>query len=144
MTMNWGTKILLGMGCFMLFIIAMVGYMFAKHDGDALVEEDYYENGINYNTTYNAAQNMLNDDAQPKITVDQKQLVIRLKDSASYQLVLMRPSNKAEDLKFDGKTIGPDHLILVSRAHLPKGMWFLHMQWRSHGKDYLYQTNLTL
>lgn len=142
--MNWGTKILLGMGCFMLFIIAMVIYMFAKHDGDALVEDDYYEKGITYNTTYNAEQNMLNADAQPKIVIDQKQLVISLKDSASYQLVLMRPSNKAEDLKFEGKTIGTDHLILVSRSHLPKGMWFLNIQWRSNGKDYLYKTNLTL
>lgn len=142
--MNWDTKILLGMGCFMLFIIAMVSYMFAKHDGDALVDEDYYEKGITYNTTYNAEQNMLNDDAQPKIVIDQKQLVISLKDSASYHLVLMRPSDKAEDLKFEGKTIEPGHLILVSRTHLPKGMWFLNIQWRNNGKDYLYKTNLTL
>ncbi|MFW0718400.1 FixH family protein [Pedobacter sp. N23S346] len=144
MNMNWGSKILLGMGCFMLFIIAMVVYMFAKHDGDALVDEDYYEKGITYNSIYNAEQNMLNEDAQPKIVVNEKQLIISMKDSANYHLVFMRPSNKAEDLKLEGETIEPEHLILVSRAHLQKGIWFLNIQWRIKGKDYLYKTKLTL
>ncbi|MFD2287212.1 hypothetical protein GJU39_21275 [Pedobacter petrophilus] len=144
MSMNWGSKVLLGMGCFMLFIISMVVYMFAKHSGDALIEEDYYEKGINYNTTYNAEQNMLNDDAQPKITVSEKQLVISLKDSATYHLVLMRPSDKAEDLKLQGKTIEPDHLILVDRGHMQKGLWFLQIQWHSKGKDFFYKSNLKL
>lgn len=142
--MNWGSKILLGMGCFMLFIMAMVVYMFMKHDGDALVDEDYYEKGITYNSIYNAEQNMLNEDAQPKIVVSEEQLIISMKDSATYHLVFMRPSNKAADLKLEGKTIGAEHLILVDRVHLQKGLWFLQIQWQSKEKDFFYKTNLTL
>ena len=39
----------MGMFAFMLFIVGMVIYMFHVHGRDALIEENYYEKGINYN-----------------------------------------------------------------------------------------------
>ena len=143
-SMNWGTKIVLGMITFMLFIMGMVIYMLHVHGRDALIEENYYEKGIDYNTEYNAKQNVAVDNAKPKITNTPKQLLIQLKDSATYQLVLMRASDSKDDLKLNGKTTGDSNLILVDKAKLAKGMWFISLTWRSANKDYLYKNNITL
>ena len=96
--MNWGTKIVLGMIAFMLFIIAMVVYMFSVHGNDALVDEDYYEKGINYNQEYNAIQNVLFDKTEPNLSITKNQIIIKLKDSANYEIKLMRPSTVKDDI----------------------------------------------
>ncbi|MEH3115267.1 FixH family protein [Pedobacter terrae] len=143
--MNWGTKIVMGMFAFIIFIIAMVIYMFHIHGRDALIEENYYEKGINYNVEYDARQNVLQDDAKPQITITNTQLVIKLKDSAEYELVLMRASNSDDDVKMNGNTTGTSNLILVDRAKMAKGMWFINLSWHNNsGKKYLFKNNITL
>lgn len=142
--MNWGTRILLGMFAFMLFIVAMVVYMFHVHGRDALVEENYYEKGINYNAEYNARQNVFHDQAKPKITITKNQIIIQIKDSAKYHLILMRSANSADDLKLSGKTKGNTNLILVDRIKMAKGMWFIALSWDICGKEYLFKDNITL
>lgn len=142
--MNWGTKIVIGMATFMLFIIVLVAYMFKVHGNDALVEEDYYEKGLNYNQEYVARQNTINSKAEPKITINPNQLLIQLKDSASYELKLMRPSAKKEDVNLKGNTIGQTHLILIDRLPLAKGMWTLELKWKANQQSFYYKKDLTL
>lgn len=142
--MNWGTKIVLGMVAFMLFIIAMVAYMFSVHGNDSLVEEDYYEKGLNYDQEYKAKENVLNDGAEPVITVNDHQIIIQLKDSASYELKIMRPVKAAEDIKSKGNTIGATNLILIDRAHMHRGLWILELKWISNSKAYQFHKNITL
>ncbi|RZK19254.1 MAG: hypothetical protein EOO86_08120 [Pedobacter sp.] len=142
--MNWGTKIVLGMVTFMLFIIVMVSYMFYVHGRDALIEDDYYEQGINYNDEFNATQHTLNANAEPKIDVSDQQIVIKLKDSASYKLNLKRASNNTDDKKYDGLTVGSSNLILINRNNIPKGLWFLKLEWKVNGKDFMFKRNITL
>ncbi|KQC00624.1 FixH family protein [Pedobacter sp. Hv1] len=142
--MNWGTKIVLGMVAFMLFIIAMVIYMFNVHGNDALVEEDYYEKGINYNQEYNAKQQVIDDKAEPIITVNENQIIIQLKDSATYELKLMRPASAKDDIRIKGTTIGQANLILLDRKHQHTGLWFLELKWNSNQKAYLFKKNITL
>ena len=144
MHMNWGTKIVLGMVAFMLFIIAMVVYMFRVHGNDALVEEDYYEKGINYNQEYNAKQNTLNDGVEPVIKINQNQIIIQLKDSATYELKLMRPGSAKDDSIAKGKSLGDANLIVVDRSTMHKGLWFLDLKWSSNRKDYQFKKNITL
>lgn len=142
--MNWGTKLVLGMAAFMSFIIGMVVFMFKNHGNDALVEDDYYEKGINYNKEYNAKSNTLNDNAIPEIKLSKSQLIIQLKEVATYQLVLMRPSAAAKDVKSSGKTIGDANLIIIDATKLDKGLWSLNLQWRSNGKDYQFRKDITI
>jgi hypothetical protein len=142
--MSWGTKIVLGMATFMLFIIAMVVYMFIVHGKDALVEDDYYEKGLSYNQEYNATQNVLDHDAQPLITIKNSQIIVQLKDSASYALKLMRPSAQKEDVALKGNTIGNSNLILIDRKLLAKGMWTFSIQWESNKKTYFFKKDITL
>lgn len=142
--MNWGTKIVLGMVAFMLFIVAMVVYMFSVHGKDALVDEDYYEKGINYNQEYNARQQMIDDKAEPVITINDSHVIIQLKDSASYELKLMRPALAKDDMKVNGTTVGDANLILLNHKGMHKGMWFLELKWNSQNKVYLFKKNITL
>ncbi|MFN0256437.1 FixH family protein [Pedobacter ureilyticus] len=142
--MNWGAKLVLGMAVFMSFIIGMVVYMFKNHSNDALVEEDYYEKGINYDKEYDAKSNTLNDGATPEIKQSQSQLIIQLKDAADYQLTLMRPSAKEKDVKSSGKTIGDENLIIIEAGSLDKGFWSLKLEWRSNGRDYLFTKDITI
>lgn len=142
--MNWGTKIVLGMVAFMLFIIGMVVYMFKVHGNDALVDENYYEKGIDYDREYNAKQNVLDDEKEPEITITKTQIIIQLKDSASYEIKLMRPSTTKDDIRKRGSTIGDNHLVLIDRQNMPAGLWFLELEWLSKSKSYLFKKDLKL
>ena len=132
------------MAIFMSFIIGMVIYMFKNHNNDALVEEDYYEKGINYDEEYLAKSNVVNDEAAPEIKISETQLILQLKDAADYQLTLMRPSSKEKDVSSAGKTIGDGNLIIIERDRLDKGLWSLKVKWRAKGKDYLFTKDITL
>lgn len=132
------------MVAFMLFIIAMVIYMFSVHGNDPLVAEDYYEKGINYNEEYDAQQNVLKDNATPKITIGKSQLSIQLLASAKYELKIMRPSNKKDDITHKGITAGDDNLILIDTQKMPQGLWFMELKWVSGGKSYIIKKNITL
>ena len=54
--MNWGTKIFLTLAVFMLCIVGAGIYM-VSHDSDSLEEDDYYEQGLNYDQAYEKKQN---------------------------------------------------------------------------------------
>lgn len=142
--MNWGTKIILGMVVFMLFIVTMVVYMFSRHGDDALVDENYYENGIRYNEEYDAKQNVLNDNATPLLRVTKEQIIINLKDSANYELKLLSPSMRQNDLLRKGTTNSENNLILIDRSDMLPGLKFLELKWISRGKHYVFKTNITL
>ena len=142
--MNWGTKIVLGMIAFMLFIVAMVVYMFSVHGNDALVDKDYYEKGINYNQEYNAKQNVVEESAQPIISINKSQISIQLKDSATFELKLQRPSTVKDDILIKGNTSGKSNLIKLNSATMPKGLWFLELKWKSNNKEYLFKKDITL
>jgi hypothetical protein len=142
--MNWGTKIVLGMVAFMLFIIAMVVYMFSVHGNDALVDKDYYEKGINYNQEYDAKQNVADDGAEPIISINSSQLTIQLKDSAAFELKLQRPSTVKDDILIKGNTLGSSNLLQLNTTNMAKGLWFLELKWNSNSKEYLFKKNITL
>lgn len=142
--MHWGTKLVLGLAVFIIFIMGMVVYMFMVHGNDALVDNDYYEKGINYNQEYTAKQNVLNDRAEPKITIHTAFIIIELKDSAQFTLRLMRPSSEKDDVKIAGNTMGDKHAITINTQKMHRGLWFLELAWTSNGKPYMLKKNLTL
>lgn len=143
-TMNWGKKIVLTMSAFILFILGLSIYMLSKQANDTLVESNYYEKGLNYDEEYDAIENTFKEHLEPAITINPNQLILQLKDSANYALVLMRPSNAKADRKLTGKTIGINHLILLDRKGNDKGLWILDIKWKSNNKNYQFKKNITL
>lgn len=142
--MNWGTKLVLGMAAFMLFVIGMVVYMFRVHGNDSLVEEDYYEKGLDYDKEYDAKRNTLLDKAEPSVKIEASKIIIQLKDSASYELKISNASKAKEDRSSKGATIGDANLIIVDTETMNKGLWTLNLKWTSNGKNYQYNKNITL
>ena len=118
--------------------------MFKSHNSDALVEEDYYEKGINYDKEYNAKKNVLDDNATPIIKITETQIIIQLKEAASYQLLMLRPSAKKDDVRSTGQTIGSQNLITLEKNSLASGFWSMQLAWQVNGKEYLYKKALTL
>lgn len=142
--MSWGTKIVLGMATFMLFIVVLVVYMFGVHDQDALVEDDYYEKGLGFHQEFIAKQNVIDFNAEPVIIINENYLILQLKDSVAYSLILMRPSAKKNDIEFKGTTIGTSNSILIDRASLADGYWIVSLRWKKNQKFFLYNQKVKL
>jgi hypothetical protein len=142
--MNWGKKIVMTMAIFMLFILGLGVYMLSKQGNDTLVENNYYEKGLTYNEEYDAQENTFSEHVEPTITINPNQLILQLKDSASYSLLLMRPSNAKADKQLIGKTIGANHLILLERKVTDKGIWLLDLKWKSNNKNYQFKKSIIL
>ena len=62
MKMNWGTKLVIGMGLFMAFIITLVVFMM-RSGSDDLVDKDYYQKGIEYDKEYTRKNQVQQDQA---------------------------------------------------------------------------------
>jgi hypothetical protein len=142
--MNWGTKLVIGIAMFMAFIVGMVVYMFKVHGEDGLVEDDYYEKGINYDAEYDAKTNVLDDGATPEVKISDSQIIVQLKDAADYQLQMMRPSSSKKDIHSSGKTLGAANLIVINTQQMDKGLWSLKLSWQVQGKRYMYQKDIML
>ena len=142
--MNWGGKLTLTMLIFIVFILAMGAFMLSKQSNDALVEGNYYEKGLTYDEEYQSKQNTIDDGQTPIININEKQIVIQMKDSVDYELRLIRPSDIKADKRLKGYTICDNNLILIPKKPKDKGLWFLDIEWKINGKNYRFKQNITL
>ena len=103
--MNWGSKIILGLGSFMLFIVVTVIYMVSK-DSDTLIDENYYETSLSYDEVYNSKQNLIRDNAKPILKLESDSLIIQfIAAENSGNISFKRPSDGSLDqvIPFDVK-----------------------------------------
>ncbi|MGB7529276.1 FixH family protein [Sphingobacterium cellulitidis] len=133
--MNWGYKIVFGLGAFMLFIIGAGIYM-VSHDNDTLVESDYYEKGLNYDETFHKKENLLNDHARPKIQLLKDTLLIQFSTTGNKgNLNFKRLDDKSLDLQlpFFSKT----NQFKLPVSTFKKGNWNLEIDWVHSDKSYI-------
>ncbi|GGE17533.1 MULTISPECIES: FixH family protein [Sphingobacterium] len=133
--MNWGYKIVFGLGAFMLFIIGAGIYM-VSHDNDTLVESDYYEKGLNYDETFHKKENLLNDHARPKIQLLKDTLLIQFSTTGNEgNLNFKRLDDKSLDLQlpFFSKT----NQFKLPVSTFKKGNWNLEIDWVHSDKSYI-------
>jgi hypothetical protein len=140
--MNWGTKIVLGMATFMIFIVVL-GLIMFNSKKDALVDNDYYEKGINYNKVYNRKEQTNIDHAQPEISVNQDMIIVKFVSGAQGTARLMRTSDKDLDKTMPFESNINRQLIIPAR-NLKKGAWRLIIEWVSNEKSYMYEQEITL
>ena len=133
--MNWGYKIVFGLGAFMLFIIGAGIYM-VTHDSDTLVESDYYEKGLNYDETFHKKENLLNDHAKPRIQVLQDTLLIQFSSSVNKgNLNFKRLDDKNQDQQLPFYTNSNQFKLPISS--FKKGNWNLEIDWVNSNKSYI-------
>ena len=133
--MNWGTKIVVGLATFMLFIVGSGLYM-VSHDSDTLIEEDYYEKSLHYDEIYDRKQNLANDQAKPNIVQVQDTLLITFKAPVNHgELNFKRPSNGELDQVIPLHTASEVFKLPIST--FKKGNWSLEVTWENQGKHYI-------
>lgn len=133
--MNWGVKLMIGMLCFMSFIIILAIKMINSKP-DALVDNDYYEKGLDYDKDYNRKEQVKTDGAAPQIQLRNGHIVLTFKDKAIGEAKLIRNSDKRLDKKI---AISTDvlHTVRIPVSGLEKGQWRLIISWTTDGKAYL-------
>lgn len=138
--MNWGNKIILGLGSFMMFIIVTVIYMVTK-DSDTLIDDNYYETSLSYDEVYTSKQNLLRDDAKPLLQMHSDTLTISFIGKENQGTVIFkRPSDGSLD-----KTI-PFH-VKESTLKLPissfkQGNWNVEIAWEQNAVSYIHNQPL--
>lgn len=138
--MNWGTKIIIGMLSFMLFIVTL-GVLMFRSETDALVENDYYEKGLKYDEAFKQKENVLADQAGPVIHVSEKSIAITFRDRANGRITLMRSADKRMDRSLSFSTDTLNRVVLPLPA---KGQWKLIIKWSSAAKAYLYEQEIII
>lgn len=140
--MNWGTKLMIGMICFMSFIVVLGVLMFNSKD-DALVDKDYYEKGLDYDKDYNRKEQVKTDNATPDISVSETELIISFKAGAEGELRLIRNEDQRMDKKAALKTDLANQVRFPLKG-LAKGQWRIVLSWVSGGKAYLNEQEIRI
>lgn len=140
--MNWGIKLMIGMLCFMSFIIVLAVLMFNSKT-DALVDTDYYEKGLAYDQDYQRKEQVKADNAAPEITITDGFLFLTFKDKAAGKLTLVRSSDKQMDRK---TAIQTDTLnrVKVPLEGIANGQWRMIVAWSTNGKAYLNEQEINI
>lgn len=146
MKWNWGKGLVVGMACFMTFILYLVITMStdSKYSHD-LVTEDYYAKEMAY-------QNEIDDETKLK-TLSQPisgektaegWLISFPKEinetNSKGKVFLYRPSNQKLDFEFPLLLNKSDLLIPDNR--LLDGRWNITIQWETNKKSYLYKKEI--
>lgn len=140
--MNWGTKIVVGLGTFMLLIVGAGVYM-VTHDTDSLVDDNYYEKSLAYDDVYKQKQNVIDDEAKPRFQLEGDTLLIVFKDLVNKgELNFKRPSDGSLDLRVPFYTASNIFKLPVST--FSKGNWTLEVVWEHKGRNYLDSQSLFL
>jgi hypothetical protein len=140
--MNWGTKLMIGMGCFMTMIIVYAVLMM-RSDSDALVDTDYYEKGINYNLDYRKKAHVHMDRAEPTIVLRNDSLVVIFKREASGLMKMIRTADKKLDQHFEINT-DQANTFKIPVGSQKTGLWKVQLDWTSMGRPYLYEKEVML
>jgi hypothetical protein len=141
--MNWGTKVVIGMALFMIFIMSMAVKMVISAGEDDLVDKDYYEKGLAYDKDYDQQQNALRDSVIPSITTDQNGISISFNSPVKYKIFCQRPSDSRLDRIFEG-TAESDSKVFLSRNELKSGPWNLRLEFTAGGKQYLVEREMMM
>jgi len=140
--MNWGTRIIIGMGSFMVFILGL-GWFMVTSDQDGLVENDYYEKGLRYDENYRLKQQVIKDNAAPEVNVVQGILSIQFRSASRGDIQLICLADKSMDRKLSFNT-SSDNSVKMNGVSLQKGAWRLKINWESNGKYYLSEKEIIL
>lgn len=133
--MNWGTKLVIGMLCFMSFIIVLAVLMINSKT-DALVDTDYYEKGLDYDKDYSRKEQVKSDNAAPSINITPDYIVLLFKNKAKGDIKLVRNADQKMDKRMSIQTDSAKEVKIPLKG-IEKGQWRLIISWMSDEKAYL-------
>lgn len=142
--MNWGKGITIFMVAFMAFIGSMVYYAFTKNAD--LVQEDYYENEINYDKNKESKANY--DVMEEKVMLTQKEEGVVLEFPGHIvladegKITFYRPDQKKFDREFDLK-LNENHQQILSYENFKEGYYDVTVEWSDGAKNYIFEDQIS-
>ena len=139
--MNWGTKLLIGMGSFMAFIITLAVLMI-RSGSDDLVDKDYYQKGIEYDKDYDRKSQMQKDQAEPEISIGDSIRIVFNKPMTGIVRFLHPSDNKKDRIVSLNSGIAKE--VALPLTDIAEGHWKLIIEWKSDAKEYLFEKSITI
>ena len=137
--MNWGKKIAVAYGLFVVFMVLLV-IACVKQNDIFLVSKDYYKQEIQYQDRINEISNanQLTNPVTIELQDDTKVLRIDLTEASagsSGNITLFRPSNPELDRDIP-VSLSPSGVQEVPTKSLAKGLWLIKVSWQKEGKSF--------
>ena len=115
-----------------------------------LVEDHYYDRGIEYQTQIDRIRRTNELAERPRIRIDPEAHRLNLtfpaslaRESVSGNITLFRPSGSSRDTAF-AIHLDKDNLQFIDVSRLPLGYWKAKLQWESRGQEYYLEDSLFL
>ncbi|KAA3634417.1 MAG: hypothetical protein DWP97_07155 [Calditrichaeota bacterium] len=145
---RWGLGIGLLYGGFVLFIISVV--IFATFQDFTLVEDNYYQKSLAYQSRINSQQNAQTLSVKPSCIVDKttKQILLSfpsdiLSSDVTGTVLFFRASDSKHD-KLVNLVFDENGSMAIPLDGFITGNWKVQLQWRSQDKDYYIEQLLTI
>lgn len=138
--LDWGKGIVIAIVLFIIGTLSMVSYLISLDF--YLVNNDHYEEGVNYQETIDSKERANNLDEQVVVLFDEERIALKvmfpesvLQNAQDGTIQLYRPNDSAKDLtlpiEFAG---GSTHVIPMER--MDKGKWVLTITWTMDELEY--------
>ena len=140
--MNWGKWIIVSFVLFAGFIITLVTVCMRQEIN--LVSKDYYQDELAYQEQITRISNTSSLAEKPLIAlVGKKELEVKISQPIDGgELMLFCPSDPKMDRKFPLSLSGNKQLINV--GSVKNGMYRAKMYWSANGKDYFFETVISI
>ena len=140
--MNWGTKLIIGMVSFMLFIITLVVIMIVRHKDDSLVDKDYYERGLSYDSVLTYKQKAIDDQTVPTVELGKMGPRINFTAPASFTMICQKASDITQDTEF--RSPQAVRIFEIPRSELARGAWLIRINYEQGNSSYLYESRVVI
>jgi nitrogen fixation protein FixH len=136
MKINWGTGIAIFYSSFVLIMILMV--VKASRTEINMVQENYYDQDLNYEAFRKSRQNGQSDLASIEYISGAQEVIILFDEtskSVTGNIKLYRPSDNLQDKNLTIKA-DQNNKVIVPVSELSRGYWKIQVQWESDGRQY--------
>ena len=144
--MNWGHKLTVVIGIFILAMLSMV-YLAFQQTND-MVDTNYYDKELKYQLKIDAAQNLNAASTEVLVTQHEKNVKILLpknltKNFVNGKLEFLKSDDKKRDLNlsFQPDTAGQ---FIIDGKRFVRGLYKVRLQWESEDKSYYREQDLML
>lgn len=144
MKINWGTGIAIFYSSFVLIMILMV--VKASRTEINMVQENYYDQDLNYEAFRQSRQNGQSDLASIEYLPAANEVVILFDEtskSVSGNIKLYRPSDNLQDKNL-AIEMDQQKRVIVPVSALSRGYWKIQVEWESDGRHYFKEKAIIL
>lgn len=142
--MNWGHKIALVIGLFVVAMMTMV--VIAFRQTNEMIDQNYYDKELKYQTFIDAGQRLSSVSTDRLVVIDSSGLYIKVPVSlattfqdGTIEMLKVDDKSKDQNISFEVDNTGKFYL---DKNKLVKGRYLLRIFWQSDGKSYYKEETL--